>query len=98
MAGPAFRLLENAVMEFLSRIPQIHYNRRMVNTRHSKTLTVSLPDGCEVVLTLIQQPGVGEAAFEEHARRAENALRELQNMPAQIPPSPEPGTPVSPAP
>jgi RNA recognition motif-containing protein len=50
----------------------------MVNTRHSKTLTVRLPDGCEIVLTVLQAPGVGEAEFEAQVHRAENALRGLQ--------------------
>jgi RNA recognition motif-containing protein len=51
----------------------------MVKTRHSKTLSLTLADGCEVVLTVIQSAGVEDAAFETQVRRAENALRGLQD-------------------
>jgi RNA recognition motif-containing protein len=52
----------------------------MANARQSKTLTVRLPDGCEVVLTLIQSPGVEASAFEAYVRQAQSALEQFQTI------------------
>jgi cold-inducible RNA-binding protein len=54
----------------------------MVQTRQSKTLTVKLADGCEIMLTLVRPRGVSDRAFEAQVRRAEEVLSAISGSAA----------------
>ncbi len=66
----------------------------MSNTVKTRTLTANLPDGCAIVITLVQPRGVSDAAFQDHIRDAEDTLRDLHRSTAREP-HPAPAAPAA---